>query len=214
MHHFPHFQTFELKPGQTPIVFLGTHDNNCLPTVTAAASDGFYRMTRRVIEAGHRDIVVCCNPRNSRAQTADLLEGHQRAMRESNLAVNAEAIECSLATDHDQLSNLQGYIRRFSDATAIISVSGQTAHRLMEVAGLMGINVPQQLSIASLGHGPNIPGRKLTGLIYDWETIAKASLDILIEQSKTRKCLLARMEYRPRLFPGDTLSQPHRRAGH
>ncbi len=105
-----------------------------------------YRATRRLIDAGHREIAVVRGPHGH--FTADQrFEGFRRAMQEADIPIRPEYVVMVDYTD----TNMYGYIKEvFSRAqrpTAVFSVNYFTTMSTIMAMNELNISVPDEMSI-------------------------------------------------------------------
>jgi DNA-binding LacI/PurR family transcriptional regulator len=163
-----------------------------------------------VIAKGHRRIICFADPSDSEWEREFSLRGHAMAMNEEGLQVNEEAWRQSLEVPEGDLLAIRSYLERFSDATAIICMWGAMSPTIVEVATIMGLNVPGDLSITA--HGASTLGSKrdimMTCLEYDMDGLINDAIDLLEEQKSTgrvdRTCILSN----PILREGGSLAPP------
>jgi GntR family transcriptional regulator of arabinose operon len=217
LYPFPHPTSVKVPSDRIPLVFLGTHEDGCSPCVTGDLTEGAYQLTKRVIEAGHRQVVLHCHPdliKPMQSPHPEILSGHERAMAEAGLAVNRDALQLSVANSGAQtMRSLREFIERFSEATAIVTMSGSDALSIIEVADMLGIRVPEDLSVATLAPGLSNPldsDKRLTSLSYDYKRLNAAAFDLLFEMIKTRRSPFTRLALTPSVRQGDTLGPPRR----
>lgn len=210
LYPFPHDSNNELAPDRLPFVHLGGSSHICLPTVAGNTVDGFYRLTKRIIEEGHREIVCLCDPSDTEWETNSRIYGHERAMGEAGLAVNREAVARSLTFREGDLSALRAFIDEFRAATAIICMWGMASAQLVDVAEMMGIRVPEHLSIAAHGLSSMGTGRHtiMTHLEYDMDALVRICFDLLMEQKTTRGCTRTLVLGAARVREGASLGPP------
>lgn len=216
LYPFPHLAPGELPPDRLPFVHLGANSVNCMPTVAGDSISGFYRLTRRVIEEGHREIVCLCDPADSDWEHEGRLVAHERAMREAGLKVNHAAFKHGRSLAEGDLAGLRAYLEEYRTATCVICMWGMACSQLVEVAGMMGIRVPDQLSITA--HGlcrmsgrACTPGRYdavMTHLGYDMDSLVNTCFDLLIEQRKTRRTRKTLVLELPYICEGASLKPP------
>lgn len=211
---FPHPAPAELAPDRLPFVYLGGNNHECRPTVAGDTMNGFYMMTRLVIEKGHRNIICFGDPNDTEYEQRDRLIGHERAMREAGLEVNLDAFRRSLGIAEGDLSALRRFLEDFRDATAIICMWGGADFHIVEVAGMMGIRVPDDLSITGHGAGPMgaKPDSTMTCLEYDQESLVNSCIDLVLAQKARRRADVSLVLGNPRIHMGDSLVAPRRSA--
>lgn len=210
LYAFPHPAPSELAPDRLPFVYLGGNSHMCLPAVAGDTTNGFYRLTRKLLAMGHRNIICFCDPSDTDWETRCHLLGHMMAMREAGLTVNQKAWERSLEIAEGDLSAIRSYLEEFSEATAIICMWGGMAIPIVEVAGMMGIRVPDELSITA--HGAcKIASREdmpVTYLDYDVDALIHTCIDLLIEQKQTRLIQKTHVLGNPRIHVGASATAP------
>lgn len=133
--------------GSFPCVYLGVnHDKNC-SYVMADIETGAYQLTRYLLSLGHRDILFLGG--RSASRTRELrLNGFYRALEEQGLqgkdllspAMPGVTRQRDLEQALELLSApLPDAIFAFSDAIAL---------KVMEAADILGIRIPEDLSLA------------------------------------------------------------------
>ncbi|MDK2970635.1 MAG: GntR family transcriptional regulator, arabinose operon transcriptional repressor [Candidatus Sumerlaeota bacterium] len=189
LYSFHHIAQRELPPNRLPFVHLGGHTGYCSPTVAGDTFSGFYHLTKLVIERGHRNIVCVCDPSDSESERQSNLLGHAMAMREAGLEVNEAAWKRSQEIREGDLVGIRRFLEEFSDATAIICMWGSAAPALVEMANVIGLRVPEDLSITAHGASPLGSRRDImmTCLEYDMDGLINEALDLLEEQRQTRR---------------------------
>lgn len=220
LYPFPHPDPLVVSADRIPMVFLGTYREDCSPCVTGDLAEGAYQLTKRVIEAGHRDIVLHCHPglvNVARSPRPEVLSGHRRAMAEAGLTVNRDALDYSAnGSISPTMRALREFIERHNEATAIITMSGPAALGIIEVADVLGIRVPEDLSVVTLAPGlrhPHDVEKRLTSLDYDYGRLNEACFDLLFELIKTRRSPFTRQALKPSVQEGCTLAPPrHKQA--
>jgi len=210
LYAFPHPASSELGADRHPFVYLGGNSHMCLPAVAGDTTNGFYRLTRKLIGMGHRNIICFCDPSDTEWETQCHLLGHSMAMREAGFTVNQKAWERSLKIAEGDLSAVRAYLEEFGDATALICMWGGMAIPIIEVATMMGIRVPDDLSVTA--HGAcKLASRSdmtVTYLEYDVDTLIHTCLDLLIEQKQTRRIDKTHVLGNPRIHVGSSVAPP------
>ena len=177
-----------LEPDRLPFVHLGGNSHICLPTVAGDTIDGFYRLTQRVLDEGHREIVCLPDPFDSEWEARCAYMGHERAMRQAGLPVNQAAWDYGRGIETEDLAVLRTFLDEFRSATAVICMWGCVSSRLVEVAEMAGIAVPKDLSIVA--HGASAMGARndvaMTHLDYDMDGLVDACFDLILEQKAER----------------------------
>jgi DNA-binding LacI/PurR family transcriptional regulator len=210
---FPHPAQIELPPNRLPFVYLGGNTNECLPTVAGDTMSGFYQLTKHIIDLGHRDIICFLNPNDTEQENQNRLMGHERAMHEVGLTVNTTACQRSLQIQEGDLMAIRSYLEEFHEATAIICMWGAVDTQIVQVATMMGLRVPEDLSVTGHGAGPmgaNYPSKTMTCLEYDMDAMINACFDLLQAQKQRRRAEMTLVLSNPLLHKGDSLAAPQR----
>jgi hypothetical protein len=208
---FHHPEAGELPPGRIPLVFAGPHAIDSLPFACGDTWHGAYHLTRKAIAAGHRGIIACCRPGELEIETQLFLEGHRQAMSEAGLAIDEEAIAHSREMPNGDLPAIRQYLRTFREATCVISSWHLRSRDLVAVCDVLGLRVPEDLSIVSRDSSPmrvQDPGKTFTCFEYRTCAAVRAAFDLLEELIEKRSCRYSRVMIPPVLRDGDSLCPP------
>ncbi|MCX7013745.1 MAG: GntR family transcriptional regulator [Candidatus Sumerlaeota bacterium] len=206
----------EIPVDRLPMVFQHADGDACLPRIDEDRRQAAYLLTRKLIERGHSRIALCCMPHLANSwELADRAEGHVRAMEEAGLAVNTRAIEDSgdQAVDADAMA--AQFLASHADATAIVSVTGFMARKLIAAAEAHGIRIPADLSVASLRPGPateNPSGSQLASTDPKLGQQMHYCLNALEEAIRSRRYPVAQMLVTPGFIEGHTVGPPRLQA--
>jgi GntR family transcriptional regulator of arabinose operon len=213
LHSFPHAEQkhFELAPDQLPFVYLGSTTSTCLPVVCGDTHNGFYRLTKRVIELGHREIVCVGEPDESCREIENRYLGYERAMEDCGLTPDRKAHDRSLDMRPGDLHSIREFLEYCDSATAIICTRNRLFHDLVAVSEMIGRHIPEDLSI--VGHGPpnmhaHDDDRRAVVLDYDQRLLVETCFELLEKQRLTRKCGVSRVLIAPTIAEGDSLAPP------
>jgi DNA-binding LacI/PurR family transcriptional regulator len=211
LHSFPAMDAVRLDDDQIPMVFLESPQGQSRPSVYHDGYYAIYQATRMAIEAGHRNILAYCGPPHPDCGLETSLAGHRRAMQEAGLPPCEEAIALSLKHDADDLVGIREYLLRFSDATALISLTSAKARRIVVVCDVLGIRIPEDLSLISQASAPMRADdltTRISGPKADTSRTVIEAFEILAELIHTRRCARSQVVLKPNLIPGDTLAAP------
>ena len=213
LHPFPHAQDADLNLPQDrlPFVYLGSTSSTCLPVVCSDTNNGFYRLAKRFIGAGHREMIMVGDPEHSAREIENRYLGYERAMREAELDPNLDAHTESLALPQGNLRALRKYLEHWSRATAIIATRFVLTEDLIAVAEMMGRHVPKDLSVGGLGPAlirPHDKDNELVRLSTDPQLLANSCIDLLEQQAMSRRCATSRILYSPLITEGQSLAPP------
>ena len=191
-----------------PVVYLGVEDPDCTPCVAGNPTKAMGLLTRHLIEHGHRDIAVFAPGNWDEHLLEGVVGGHVRAMKRSGLTVVDDAIRSSRETPYPDVAGVKDFMETFSDATAFIAMSIDIAQKIVETADLLGIRIPEDVSLVSLQTGRlrSSDGGVITGAAYDWERIVKACFDVLLGAEKYSG--LSRIVFEPLVIAGTGSAAP------
>lgn len=192
------------------IVYLGTEDPFSTPALTGDLCMAAYLVTRRLLELGHRRIAAlpCAYMTNAVREQASA--GMVHALEEAGLP--AQGVLGNGAAPHapPDLKGIRHFLKQHSEATAVLCFSIDDARRLVEVAEMMGIGVPRDLSVASLqteGLRRGHPG-SLLGAAYDWKEIIRTCFEILLSPAEFAERSVSRIVFGPRVQGEGTAAPP------
>jgi DNA-binding LacI/PurR family transcriptional regulator/DNA-binding transcriptional regulator YhcF (GntR family) len=185
---------FENESRRIPYVFLCPPYESCVPKVTADVEYAYYELTHRMFDSGHRRVAFSYESVEMDRRQADMhLAGYRRAMAERGLPVDEELIERSrILSNKEDLVGVTDYLKHIVAMdgavrpTAMVCGSLGRNTVLTSVAPLCSLDIPEQLSVASIGSAP-IPGndRKLmTGMLPDFDKMMDACFSVLDEYGK------------------------------
>jgi len=216
LHAFPHCDLEpELESDRLPFVHWGVASTDCLPVVAANDENGFYRLTRRVIEAGHRDIVYLADPDALEEEREDCFRGHERAMQDARLEPNRVATEESLSLAEGDLAGARQFLERHDRATAIVCARYALSREIVATAELMGTRIPEDLSVVVVGHAlmrKGDPSRRFCRLDYRRERMAELCFDLLEQQARSRRREMSRLLLNVAVCGGESLGPPRDKA--
>lgn len=197
--------------GRLPLVFLTHPFNDCVPLVSADVRQAYYELTCRVIGEGHRRIAFLPDPIIDPRLGRLHLEGYEKAMRRSDLSVDRAFIDrARIFGTHDIEAFRELLENPVGDPpTAIVAGAVARAMALIPVADMIGIRVPEDLSIVSIGSEPirdGNDGQFLTGYVQDHRVLTDACFDILARQFRGGVSEISRVLFNMRFVPGDTLA--------
>ena len=225
---FKRYPDFKEPKKRLPVVFFGHPFDECYPLVATDLRRTYYEMTQRVIALGHRRIIFCAVTGDDATNKATRLriEGYETAMKEAGLPVDRAAIEQSFQIPSNDFKGTRQYLRRWIKgndpaggdktqcATAVIAGSSSRALTMLSIVEMLGIKVPEELSIVTHGAIPieeESSSRHLSGYAQDKaykNYIIKMCFDMLTEQIKgdcPRQNMALTM---PTFIRGDTLAPP------
>lgn len=213
LYPFPHSHEEDLRISgdRMPFVYLGSTSSICLPVVCSDTNNGFYRLTRKIIGYGHREIIFMGEPEQSPREVENRYMGYERAMKEAGLEPHPDAHEESLNLAAGDLRSLRAYLERWSRATAIVATRFVLTEHLIAVAEMMGRHVPNQLSVAGFGPmhiRPHDKEHEFVRLYSNPQILADSCIDLLEQQAMTCQTLISRVLYSNTITDGHSLAPP------
>lgn len=173
-----------------PHVFLCPPFEKCVPRVCADVEYAYYELTHRMASAGHERIAFSYESHEMDARQAEMhLRGYRRAMEELGRPVDEGLIDVSRALNNENLVEVSAYLKQVAGLpeqqapTAMVCGSLGRTTVLANVAPLCGVEVPDQLSMASIGTAA-VAGKGdalMTGMLPDFDKMMDACFDVLDE---------------------------------
>jgi DNA-binding transcriptional regulator YhcF (GntR family) len=196
------------------VVYLGIEDPLSVPCVTGDPYTAMYKLTNELIATGHREIAVFAPGNWNEYCLHHALDGHIRALTEAGLKYNQESVEISKTVKSNDMLGIKNFLNKNKSATAILSMKVDISHKIVEYADLVGIRIPEDLSLASLqvGNLRNKDGAGgITGAYYDWDIIMRNCTDILFGKFPYNIESVSKILHTPIIEKGITVAVP--RAG-
>ena len=193
-----------------PSVYLGIEDPLSVPCVTGDPYTAMYKLTNELIAAGHREIAVFAPGNWNEYCLRHALDGHVRALTDAGLKYNKESVEFSKAIKSSDMLGIKSFLEKNKSATAILSMKIDIAHKIVEYADLVGIHIPEDLTIASLQVG-NLRDKiddGITGAYYDWNSIMRNCTDILFGKFPYNIECVSKILHTPIIKKGITVAAP------
>lgn len=199
------------ETGRLPLVFLGAVLEDSLPCVTGDIWLAANLMTRKVLDAGHRDIVIATAWQENSMGRRLFWRGHTDALRRAGLEGNREAFEFLAGSHGDDFAAIREFLETFDSATAVLSMNESLGFNIVSVADLMGREVPKELSLVTRGitpMSPRDPERVLTGFHHRERRFMEKCIDTLVELLETGSCSASRIALPPVFIEGASLAPP------
>ena len=202
-----------LKPwlgsGAPGIGYLGTDDPFSTPALTGDLCLAAYLVTRRLLELGHRRIAALPCPYMTNAVREQASAGMVHALEEAGLPAQGVLENGAAPQTCPDLKEIRQFLKQHSTATAVLCFSIDDARQLVEVAELMGVAVPGNLSVASLQTEGLARGRRgsLLGAAYDWQEIIRTCFEILLSPGEFAERSVSRIVFSP-MVRGETTAAP------
>jgi DNA-binding LacI/PurR family transcriptional regulator len=144
-------------------------------------------------------------------RAADGVRGYRAAMMEAGLTVDDDAVERSRRIAPGDLAGMREFLEIRDSATAFIGATMERVANLAAVAEVLGLRVPEDVSVVGQGPGPIPLGKRnlrATLFRHDRKRIVTRAVDCLIEQMTTRRSAYSHVRVKPLLEEGETLAAP------
>ena len=200
--------------GSLPLVFLCPPFEPCAPKVCADVRDAYYDPTSRLIRYGHTRVVFSEDSvEPDPEQTKMHREGYLEAMKEHGLPVDMPLLKSSREVRNTELTSVSGHLKeimrpRLSERpTAVVAGSLGRGMALTRVAPLHKIEIPRNLSLATIG-SDRLEGqgcRQITGMLPDFDHMVEMCFAVLDQQKQSWKSNFTKIHVRMHFLPGDTV---------
>ncbi len=199
-----------LRDRGLPIVYIGPDDPFSAPALTGDPCRAAYSVVRRLLELGHERLAVLPTPAAEPLVRSAVGRGIAHALEEVGLPPAPAPDEQAGAGMMLDLKQIRTFLEENGDATALFCLSIDDARRVYEVADMMEIAIPEQLSLASLQTGTLEPWRDATvlGATYQWEEIIRTCFDMLMAPGGGAEQSLFRYVFAPHVMDGESVAAP------
>ncbi len=211
LHPLDRMDLMEFEDDQIPMVFFESPGTECRPVVHHDSVFAAYQATRLAIAAGHRNIVLYAGAPHPDCGFEDSFAGYKKAMDDHGLPIVMEAIDESLTHKFDDLPLMRQFLARFSDATAIFTLTSAKARRFVVLCDVLGIRIPEDLSLVSQASAPmrtSSEGPIITGSRARTQNTVANCFDILEEFISFRYSTRCRVVLRPDAIAGGSVGPP------
>jgi LacI family transcriptional regulator len=138
-----------LENHKIPFVFSTAYyrglESDCVMT---DLREGSYRLTKYLLDLGHREIVLLTSPVGSSVPSQLRAEGYKRALRDSGLLFEeSNIIECEKADYYNGYETAKGVLRK-RKPDAITAINDIMALGAKEAALETGYSIPAEISVA------------------------------------------------------------------
>lgn len=171
-----------------PVVDLLPDSPPGISTVTVDREDAFLRGTRHLIDLGHQEIALICDPIARQKTSLRKTAGYRRALEEAGLRFDETRIES--VSEFGFEGGCEGFRRlgrRCSAVTGVFCINDAMALGVIAAAREQGRNCPADLSV--LGFGDAAEGRyfrpRLTTFALSSSRVAEQALAVVTSQRKT-----------------------------
>jgi LacI family transcriptional regulator len=183
-----------LKLRDIPVVALWcTSGPTSIPVIGTDNRRAGYRITKHLLELGHRDIALLVPDTKHNDRAADRLDGIREALGEQGLTLPQQRL---LTCPYDSLEAKQVALTLLQSVTppsAIIGCNDVIAHGVLHAARKLRIDVPENLSVVGIGDfkGSAAMEPELTTMRLPARRIGRLAADHLCRPHTTRNVLPA-----------------------
>lgn len=197
-------ERFDAEQTVLPTVFFCHMTEDCAPLVALDTAWAYRELTLRAAQAGHTEILFMEDSQIGKNYISWHREGYQTAMNEAGL-VQQETVFSTY--DQAVMEPFLKTVVKKNRITAIISGSLQlTEEALLPAVHKLGISVPDQFSILTLGCTtlPWDEKQMSTGIELDFEYMAQLCFELLNRVIATGRCDQTCILTKGRFFEGQT----------
>jgi DNA-binding LacI/PurR family transcriptional regulator len=178
----------QLAAEGVPVIDLLPDSAPGISVVTPDREEAFFRGTRHLIELGHRQIALICDPVARQKTTLRKLAGYQRALAEAGLDCEEEWIEKVGEFGFEGgYEGFQRLNRRCPDVTGVFCINDAMALGVIAAAREAGRSCPGDLSV--IGFGDSAVGTyfrpRLTTFALSSDRVAEEALALVVRQRQT-----------------------------
>lgn len=173
-----------LKRMSVPFVRVAPTESKSLsPYVETNDEEASYDMTCKLITLGHSRIGFICGHPDHRAVTLRF-DGYKAALIENNLPIAMDLVQQGSNSFESGEVCARSLLQMKARPTAIFAANDDMAAGVMMVAHQMGINIPQELSVAGFDDTPvaHQIWPALTTVRQPIQQMAKKATELLIKQ--------------------------------
>ena len=122
-------------------------------------------------------------------------------MREAGINLKYDSFDKCRHFLSSDLRSISAAIEALHGTTCIICLASDLAARVCELADVLGMRIPEDLSVATLGHrwmySSSGEIRILLGLSYEWERICSFCIDLLESHANGSKRFFSQIKVEP-----------------
>ncbi|MFC5704060.1 LacI family DNA-binding transcriptional regulator [Cohnella faecalis] len=175
----------KLEELRFPFVLMGEYDAFPVSWVDFDNAEGGRMLTGHLLEQGYRDIAFIGGEREERL-FENRHRGYSDSLRAAGLPISAERTFHGIADDSHGYESVLSMLRSAPGERpdAIVCMSNQVAFGALRAAKEAGVQIPNELGIATFDDFPFSPHTSppLTSLLIDTFKLGSAAADMLIER--------------------------------
>ncbi|HAR65812.1 MAG TPA: hypothetical protein DCR55_06325 [Lentisphaeria bacterium] len=188
-----------------PVVYLGLEDPFSFPRITADIFYAGYLLAKHLLDLGHTKIGVLSDPSWNRNHFHQAWQGHLQALAEYGATPDTDLYAFLQDPAPMTMARIKSFLETFSEQTAIITYHASVTETVADVAELLGIRIPEDLSVASLQPGPAKCCEKwFAGTSYPWSEVLCKCFELLDLQNADMG--VPNVLYTPGMHEFDTFS--------
>lgn len=169
--------------------YLRGVDTNC---VCSDNFQGAYKATFHLIELCHSKIGFISTRYQGTTSLEDRLCGYEKALSDHNIPIDyrLRLVELRLS-DENYRSQIKTFLQQNRDMTAVVAANSEIGLQIMEVAGEIGIRVPEDLSVVLFDHEERLLPNPPTYINQQEKSLAQEAVKLLlstIENPTQKRC--------------------------
>ena len=193
-------------PADSPLVTIDGDPRRPNGLVTVDQEAGAHAATRYLMEAGHQTVWHVSGP-GDWFDSQGRIAGWQRALREAGAEIPPVMAADWFASSGYQAGQILG---RMSEVTAVFAANDHLALGILRALNERGKRVPADISVIGFDDVPEaayfIP--PLTTIRPDFDEVAAASIDLLLDQVRSGRRLAERRIITPALVERASVAPP------
>jgi DNA-binding LacI/PurR family transcriptional regulator len=191
---------------EVPLVTIDGDPQRAKRLVSVDQEAGGHLATRHLLDAGHRTVWHVCGPAGW-YDSMGRIEGWRRALTEAGAEIPP-----LLTADWSAASGYRvgQMLARMTDATAVFTANDHLALGVLRALNERGRRVPGEISLVGFDDVPEAEfyTPPLTTIRPDFESVATASMDMLLEQITSGQQHTERKIIQPRLISRSSVGPP------
>ncbi len=179
--------------------------DNLGPCIMINDHEAAFTITQHLIDYGHKNIAFIAGGSEHKS-TIERLNGYKDALIKNNLTINEDFIIPGEYSFESGVEGAKKLMEGKTKPTAIFSCNDEIAAGALFSARLMGISIPEQLSIAGFENSPfsRQTWPKLTTAHQPIIKIAENATNLLIAQTRNKGIKTVMTQYTPELISRDS----------
>ncbi|WP_206483389.1 LacI family DNA-binding transcriptional regulator [Thalassotalea sp. G2M2-11] len=179
--------------------------DNLAPCVMINDHQAAKSITQHLIDLGHHEIGFIAGQAEHKS-TVERLKGYKDALTENNIAINEQLIIHGEYSFESGVNGAQQLLAASNKPTAIFSCNDEIAAGALFASRLLGISIPEQLSISGFENSPfsRQTWPKLTTADQPTPEIAENAASLLIAKCRKQPLNNINSQYTPQLVVRDS----------